>query len=673
MTGYTLEEAIGREAGSLLGTMDGPALGKEINQRLRTGKVWSGCLINRRKNGDEYHSAVTIAPVCDEGGRIIGSVAIERDVSDDILRERQLRDNNAALCRTVEREKLISQELEAATHAAQAATRAKSEFLANMSHEIRTPMAAILGFADLLDESLSCCTVCSAWKKCEERVKNREHLKTIKRNGRFLLEILNDILDLSKIEAGKLITETVACSPCQVVGDVASLMRVRAQAKNLAFKVEYEGSVPATVQTDPTRLRQILINLVGNAIKFTEAGEVRVVTRFVPAEKVQSAAGQTSESAEAAVLPSMRSCLEFDVIDTGVGMTPQQADRLFQPFTQADASTTRRYGGTGLGLTISARLAEMLGGTISVESTPGKGCTFRLRIAAGVVDGLRMIEHPEEGEAPKAGSDMKHGPTASTPPVDCRLLLAEDGPDNRQLISFVLRKAGVDITIVENGEQAVEAVMARMGDAAGGSAPPFDVILMDMQMPGMDGYEATRTLRSRGYRGPIVALTANAMAGDRQKCIDAGCDDYSAKPIERHALIETVRRYAALSRAAGGRPAKIAETAEVDATGGCGVHEQALRLLGELEEGISAAGQAEAADRLHRLAAAVRQAGQVGGESGAADLEGLLAGLMAGVDSCEGLMDMSEELRRLADLCRGACRQDPRNSRPQETDEESRS
>ena len=382
--------------------------------------------------------------------------------------------------------------------------------------------------------------------------------------------------------------------------------------------------MPATVQTDPMRLRQILINLVGNAIKFTEAGEVRLVGRFV--------AGAKTTRGNAEARSSVESYLEFDVIDTGVGLTPQQADKLFRPFTQADASTTRRYGGTGLGLTISMRLAEILGGTITVESTPGKGSLFRLKVAANAPDGVTMIEHPVEGEAPSAGGESTHGRGYSIQPIECRILLAEDGPDNQQLISFVLRKAGADVTIVENGNQAVEAALATIDRAARGSARPFDVILMDMQMPGLDGYEATRTLRRLGYRGPIVALTANAMAGDRKKCIDAGCDDYAAKPIDRHALIETVRRYAALRSAAEGSSASSKASNANDADGRIAVHEQTLRLLAELEEKCKA----------------------------------------TAVPACDQLGSVSEELCRLSDLCREACRRGSKDSPSECKDEESR-
>ncbi|HVP10978.1 MAG TPA: PAS domain S-box protein [Phycisphaerae bacterium] len=692
VTGYTEEEAIGHQLLPLLNAGEGPALGREITEAAKAGKVWSGRRTNRRKDGTLYHAAVTVAPVAGENGEITGYVAIERDVSEDILREEQLRDNNAALCRSLEREKLISSELAAASAAAQAATRAKSEFLANMSHEIRTPMSAILGFADLLDESLTCCSECPRWSGCDERATNRQYVDTIRRNGRFLLDIINDILDLSKIEAGKLTTETIECAPCAIVSEVASLMSVRAQAKNLAIKIEYAGPVPERIQTDPMRLRQILINLIGNAIKFTDFGEVRLVTRFVPGSGTPTArrlAGPHREASpntdddsaigpdgpgpsglEFAHRPAPGPSLQFDVIDTGVGLKPEHLSKLFQPFTQADASMARRFGGTGLGLTISSRLAEMLGGQITVESEFGEGSTFRLTIAVGSVDGIKMIEPTSELVAAAAQTAPRPAQRKPVSSLGCRVLLAEDGPDNRQFISFVLRRAGADVVMVENGEQAVDAVLATMKPGTEAATPPFDLVLMDMQMPGMDGYEATLVLRNHGYTGPIVALTAHAMAGDRRRCLDAGCNDYAVKPISRHALVGVLERHLT------GRWAPVnASRAEPDAdtataTGHEGEHDQAVALLAELEARINSVRHAESAEPLQELTAVIRRLRQLGGAAEQHHVANLLARLTAGFDAANGLEKVSEELRKLANACQAACRFKPRNAHPSSTDEE---
>jgi len=387
--------------------------------------------------------------------------------------------------------------------AAREANRMKSEFLANMSHEIRTPMTAIQGYADLLLDP----TV--------DASERRSHTQVIRRNSEHLLTILNDVLDLSKIEAGKMSVETLECSPVRVAREVASLMRVRAAEKQLEFELLFETKIPATIKSDPTRLRQILLNLVGNAIKFTSSGHVCVRV---------ACENETSPSPQ----------LAFHVVDTGIGLSEEAIARLFEPFSQGDASTTRKYGGTGLGLAISASLAQLLGGSLRVESVPGKGSTFTVRVGTGpLVDAPVM---PSPGEALEA---LPHAPLP-TAHANVRLegtvLLAEDGRDNQALIATLLRKAGAVVKIAENGRIAVEEAMA-----ARASGAPFDVILMDMQMPEMDGYAAASTLRLSKYTGPIIALTAHAMATDRARCLAVGCDEYLTKPIDRLRLLTTVR------------------------------------------------------------------------------------------------------------------------------------
>ncbi len=441
--------------------------------------------------------------------------SLEKSISDVIEeREERFREQRRYVLHLEEEVERRSAALRETMLRAEEANRTKSEFLANMSHEIRTPMTAILGFTEVLQD------YAAGENTSPELVKAVE---TIQRNGEHLLQIINDILDLSKIEAGKLRVERIPCHPGQIAAEVVSLMQVRADAKNLDLKLEYEGVIPETILTDPTRLRQILLNLVGNAVKFTESGKVRLRLRL------------HNE-------PEQNPALQFDVIDTGIGLTAEQAAQLFQPFMQADSSTTRRFGGSGLGLTISKRLAEMLGGTITVESSLGHGSTFQLTIATGPLKGVRMIEQSQMEDNRKNLAACSRENTDDLPTLSAHILLAEDGPDNQKLISFMLKKAGAEVTIAENGQVAIERVQA-----VAEQGRPFDIILMDMQMPVLDGYQATAELRRLGYQGPIIALTAHAMPKDREKCLQAGCSDYAAKPIRRRKLLETIQRHLRLS------------------------------------------------------------------------------------------------------------------------------
>ncbi len=470
---------------------------------------------------------------CQFSGRAIappdlskGAVWIIDDITERKRGEEELQAANEELEHATARARSLAAQAELASIA-------KSEFLASMSHEIRTPMTAVLGYIDMIREG------------CPQRCTFGEtelpkHIEVVQRNSDHLLQIINDILDISKIEAGRMSLEKIVCSPVQVVADVSSLMRVRADGKGLAFVVEYAGAVPERIETDPTRLKQILMNLVGNAIKFTEAGEVRIVVQCVECDR----GGE-----HGATEPK----LQFEVKDTGIGMTPEQMGRLFEAFGQADTSTTRKFGGTGLGLLISKRLTEVLGGEIAVESTPGGGSTFRVTIATGSLDGVRMLDDPADATVVRP-EHRNEGDAQPVALLNCRLLLAEDGPDNQRLINHLLRKAGAEVVVVENGQQACEAALAAREEGM-----PFDVILMDMQMPVLDGYEAAARLRKSGYTGAIVALTAHAMASDRERCLDAGCDDYAAKPIDRRQLIETIRQHATGQRDGVAQPDGVTE------------------------------------------------------------------------------------------------------------------
>lgn len=418
---------------------------------------------------------------------------------------RMISEKNVVLQQKTAELKHQTQALQAAAEAAEAANRAKSAFLANMSHEIRTPMNAILGFNDILLDGVS-------------RPENIDAARTIKENGQYLIRLINDILDLSKIEAEKMEVEHVHCSPHALLNNIYSLMNVRAISKGLPLEFQIEGPLPETIYTDPTRLRQILINTIGNAIKFTETGSVKVVTRLLD-------------------LPDQPTRMQFDVIDTGIGIDAANIDSLYLPFTQADGSMTRKFGGTGLGLTISKRLTELLGGEITVASEPGMGTTFSITVATGSLEKVPLIESCCIVNSPETGIQQPEI-FESLPLKNCRILLTEDGHDNQKLIGFILSKAGAETVIAENGKISYELAMS-----AREAGQPFDAIVMDMQMPVLDGYQATQKLRAAGYTGPIIALTAHAMSGDRQKCLDAGCDEYLTKPIDRRKLNQVLASF----------------------------------------------------------------------------------------------------------------------------------
>jgi CheY-like chemotaxis protein len=309
--------------------------------------------------------------------------------------------------------------------------------------------------------------------------------------------------------------ERVPLAPHELIRDVASLMRARAAEKGLRFQLSYEGPTPETIHTDPVRLRQILLNLLGNAVKFTKQGEVRLAVGLVDAGEP----------------PTPR--LRFDVIDTGVGIAPGEKERLFEPFVQADTSFTRRFGGTGLGLAISKQLAEQLGGSIAVRDNPGGGSIFTADIETGSLEGSRMIDANDGAREARS-----RGGKSSGVRLVGRVLLAEDGVDNQRLFTRVLRAAGLEVDVAENGRLAVDKALAARDAEA-----PFDLVLMDMQMPVLDGLDATEELRREGYDGPIIALTAHALESDRERCLRAGCDDFLTKPLDKRRLISVLTQY----------------------------------------------------------------------------------------------------------------------------------
>jgi two-component system, chemotaxis family, CheB/CheR fusion protein len=469
------EAAYASASPSIARALAGEAVGHEGDLELREG---------RRRVRAEY--------VPDRGtdGYVRGYVALEYDVTE---------------------ERRLGQVLAEAKLAAEQANLAKSDFLANMSHEIRTPLTAILGYGELLQTHTS-------------DPDNLACIDAIRRNGKYLIEIINDILDLSKIEAGKLRTELVRVAPGGVLRDVVDSLRVRAAEKGLTLDIVHAGPLPATIESDPTRLRQVLLNLLSNAIKFTEQGGVRISARLLPNERL----------------------LEVAVSDTGIGISAERQACLFAPFTQADNSINRRYGGTGLGLAISRRLAEMLGGTISVESSEGQGSTFTFTAATGPLEEVPLQDEPVPV------------PAVALPPLSRldgqRILIVDDRRDMRYLIQMYVEEAGASALSAADGAAAVEAV-----SYAQRTGMRFDAIVLDMQMPVMDGFRAAPALRAAGHQGLIVALTANAMKGDEQRCLSVGCDEYLSKPVDRlrllHLLARGRERQAAPAAAAAATPA----------------------------------------------------------------------------------------------------------------------
>ncbi len=586
---------------------DQEAIGREIDHQIERG-VFALALTKTRpvlaRSADSRETLVmqTIATRSRIRGMFVGF--LDRDATElrDALQQvlsmilsnaanaienhelyRYIHEQNRDLERIVDER---TRALEQARAEAEAANEAKSRFLANMSHEIRTPLTSIIGFAEMLhDESLP-------------DAERREAVATIFSTGRHLLEIINDILDLSKLNSNRLQLEVVLTSLFEVLARVTSVIEMHARQKGLAFSIDYRFPLPLEIETDPTRLAQILLNLCSNAVKFTERGSVRIEVCCDP----------------------QQARLTFSVVDTGVGLSAEQVSRLFKPFTQADASTTRKFGGTGLGLHISKQLAERLGGAISVDSREGEGSRFTVNIDSGPIDPAAMVD-----AVPARVSHASQPESATlTTALRGRVLLAEDDPNIRRLIALYLRDTGLDIVEVDNGREAVEQALA--GD--------FDLVLTDLQMPEMGGLEAVEWLRMTGFARPVIALSASALEGERERCIAAGCNDFLTKPLDRARVRAAIARF--LGDDGFARPAEH----EISLDDDPGYREACAGFVESLREGLPVWESLDVErERAHARALAHRLKGAAGGfgwhRAGelAGRLEAALGGATGGVDA----------------------------------------
>ncbi len=509
----------------------------------------------------------------------------------------------------------MDQEVRSAKSRAELASEAKTRFLASMSHEIRTPLNGIIGFADMLRRNAE-----------TDEAERAEWVGIIHGSATHLLGMLNDVLDYSKLDAGSMRLEVLECDVRTLVWEVRALMSSKASDKGLTLGVEIDPETPETIRTDPTRLRQVLVNLTSNAVKFTEAGGVRI----------DIGPGHSTRT------------MRFRVVDTGIGMSPGQVGQLFRPFAQADDSISRRFGGTGLGLAICKTLAGMLGGDISVQSTPGKGSAFTLEVACDLKPGESLEHAGTTGAESASARDWE-----STKPLSGKtILVVDDTLANRKLFQLTLERAGARVTLAEDGAKGIQAAL--------GGAGPHDVILMDMQMPVHDGMTATRTLRERGIKAPIVALTAHASGVGRAQAMEAGCVGYLCKPIEAGRLVHAVVEFAEGRGvdAAGGIDAPItrveiessgdplAELRAIDDPKVREIAEDWLTTVPDRLEKMKAALAANDAAELARLAHAVR------GTAGTLELNAFMgpAGDLEDLAIAERLSECAGQIREMQRL-----------------------
>lgn len=506
--GWSTEEIAGKYIRELLTEASSQPCLHCFSECVVSGKSAFCELVVKRKDQSCSLYELILHQLADsyEGAQFIG---IFRDISERFRFQDQQAEYLGRLKQTRRELKRKEFELKSALSMVEQAIQAKNDFLSNMSHEIRTPMTAIIGYSEVLKESV---------------IQPEQHdlIETIQRNGDHLLQVINDILDISKIELGQYELKTEACSPVKILQDVIAAHQPKAVQKGLRLLTNIHESIPVTIQSDPMLLKQVLNNLVCNAVKFTDNGFVQIEIR-------------------AFTRSNFERLLQFNVADSGIGISQDNLKRIFDPFTQADNSVSRPYNGTGLGLTLSQKLVQLLGGKLSVQSTVNQGSVFSVTLNAG----NKTSENPKTGR----WLDLDNQKTLSLTSTDVReegnsttekgrVLLVDDTQEIRRLFSYMLAKMGLEVVTASNGREAIEKIQQ-----AEGQGEPYDLILMDMQMPVMDGYEATRFLRSQNHQIPVIAITAHTLISDREKCIAAGCSDYLGKPVKFDALSEMVSRY----------------------------------------------------------------------------------------------------------------------------------